>query len=644
MSEIINIREALRNGIRPDTRVPSNSPYLVECRNLQATEYGVKPFSPLVQPIEDAELTAKSFTKSWPFPQLFRGNYRTFICDDNNVQTVNEADWTINAQTTIYNLASRASALALSNNSKPWHFLDLQQTVIFLDGASVLMAFDDTPTWYHTQTRVPQTGCVHKDARVMFGGFPNGASWWNGLTDIQAWLQPHFDNAPASVHDWLDAFESKNFQNWVWWGSIGVGDFLGLWLLEYLLHGNMTWEEKITNGGFASGLTGWTQLGSGWAVSGGKAVHTPGSAGSLGQASLMEPGFAYKYSFTVSDRTAGTLASGFFPDQVNITANGTYTGVFISDDSTDVLFSDLAGTFDGAIDDVSLIRLGANIGFDSTNPWFKQLATRNESGMAPLPVPGQVIRMLPLGDAVMCYTTSGVAALVAFSNPVSSYGVRELDGMSRIGILSRSAAGGGDHGHIFIDDGGTLWGVSRDLNCERIGYQHIFGEWIGDEAIVEYDGQHQEWWLSNGTEAYVFRKGTLSRAPWLPTTVSFAEGGRIGIYTDDADDAAGVTVHSTRFRGTMPRRIYQITHITLVTVDTDATGWSVYVDYRLDVGAAWSTSEEFVTDARGHVQAKVSGLEFRIKCTHPDNTKCDLEEIIVELDHGEEKRSLARLL
>jgi hypothetical protein len=117
--------------------------------------------------------------------------------------------------------------------------------------------------------------------------------------------------------------------------------------------------ERVTNGNFANGSTGWT-LGSGWAVSGGAALHTVGTIASIDQAIAFDAGRVFEVTYTLSGYTGsggyrfrvfgGTTVTG-----TTRTADGTYTEQFtaLAGNVTFVIASTTT-TVGGAIDNISV--------------------------------------------------------------------------------------------------------------------------------------------------------------------------------------------------------------------------------------------------------------------------------------------------
>ena len=117
--------------------------------------------------------------------------------------------------------------------------------------------------------------------------------------------------------------------------------------------------ELVTNGGFDTD-SNWTK-GTGWTISGGKAVATSCTNQNLVGALSILIGNAYKVTFTVSDYSgSGTVKPmlgtvGAVSGTV-VNANGTYTEILVADANQNAIAFRTGGTaFTGKIDSVSLI-------------------------------------------------------------------------------------------------------------------------------------------------------------------------------------------------------------------------------------------------------------------------------------------------
>jgi hypothetical protein len=119
-------------------------------------------------------------------------------------------------------------------------------------------------------------------------------------------------------------------------------------------------SELVTNGDFDTD-SNWNK-GTGWSISGGKAIATSAPSGSrleqfnLGQ-TINRP---YKITLTISDLTEGGF--GVFLGGVNktgLSTNGTHT-IYLTPTGTSQLFIFTSGTTSGSIDNVSVKEVGQN--------------------------------------------------------------------------------------------------------------------------------------------------------------------------------------------------------------------------------------------------------------------------------------------
>ena len=124
------------------------------------------------------------------------------------------------------------------------------------------------------------------------------------------------------------------------------------------VHGDGTRRTRLTGGDFAS-ADGWT-LGANWAVGGGVATHTPGSADAIGQADGLVDGVTYRVAVTVSGRTAGDvtprLTGGTAQAGAAISADGLALGAIVAVAGNDAFELLASSDFDGSVDDVVLYR------------------------------------------------------------------------------------------------------------------------------------------------------------------------------------------------------------------------------------------------------------------------------------------------
>jgi hypothetical protein len=643
----IQFDDALRGGIKTDSRVPRGAVALDQCDYLRPTEFGLKDFLPITQEIVAADLTPGGETWTYPYPQLFRGSKITLLCFSDAIYEVNESTWTA-AELALYDAAYFGDYVPGNGSitvGGGWHFVDYHDNWVLFNGATTIWktSFYDRPL--ATDDVSISTGCDLKN-RMFMGGF-NPANFY-ALADWPTYWKTLMEDVPPELEQKYKIMATGADSNWAWWGTIGGGDLL--WLISKTLYttGAMPASNMLSNGGFTGGSTGWT-LGAGWAY-GTNAINGTAAAGTVSQLSAtmnanIRAGRSYDITFTISNRTGGSVQVGLGAVMGSAkNTDGTHTSTIIS--AVDNAALNIVGnTFDGTVDTVILTETSTGTSqWSSESPW-DTIVGRNEFGMCPLPWQGTILCQKRLGETVICYGDGGITALVPYNAAVSGMAPLDIHGLGMgVGIASRCAVNGSYDEHVFVDNAGELWRLGTDLVANRIGYGHIFADLLANPIVVNFDVHRREYYISgyNGStyECYVYNSSGLGRAPFVPTSVHFMEGGLVGIL--QGNTAAGVEIITNRFGSQDPKGIDEVEGVALTTYDTDTTGWTVYVLYRFDKGATWSTSAGVVVDKRGYARINQTGLEFRIRLTHPDRTKADLDGITVEMQSGG-KRSLDAL-
>jgi hypothetical protein len=118
--------------------------------------------------------------------------------------------------------------------------------------------------------------------------------------------------------------------------------------------------ELISNGTFASDLSGWTDSGASWSWSAGTALHTAGSSTTLTQAEAVTNGSTYQIGITITGRTAGSIsvalgAVSVIESGVSTAFTATFTRTVVAGATgLENLVITPTSDFNGSIDNVSL--------------------------------------------------------------------------------------------------------------------------------------------------------------------------------------------------------------------------------------------------------------------------------------------------
>lgn len=238
----VSLLDALRNGTRPDDRMPRNTQYLTVCQNASAGPFGIRPFRAIAQPITDAALTTALVTKSYPWPQLFKTRDGATLMDKSamfSVTTSPSAAWTIGA-TTVYDFTTynwdndAASSLSLPTDGYDWHMVDLGRFQMFFNGKCVLFRAGFSAKVLGQDEVTITTGASYQDGRVFLGGFDSANV--NALVNWDAYLDTLTGDF---VGEAAKLTTTGMGANWVWWSSIGAPDALRFFSLDFMKFGSM---------------------------------------------------------------------------------------------------------------------------------------------------------------------------------------------------------------------------------------------------------------------------------------------------------------------------------------------------------------------------------------------------------------------
>jgi len=245
----------------------------------------------------------------------------------------------------------------------------------------------------------------------------------------------------------------------------------------------------------------------------------------------------------------------------------------------------------------------------------------NMAGFMPMSFPGIIHKVLPLGNNIIIYGESGIAAL---SSSELVFGLKIL---STVGVIGRDAIFGDDNRHLFIDESGLLKSITPDLIVDKIGYQEFFSPMAGDEVNISYDNSNDRYYISNGTDNYIFTKDGMGTGYQVISSGEFNQGAFVGNIkvtpTYDLEYRIKLDTFDIGYRG-------QKTIESIEIGSDQSSDCYVSIDYRFAAKDAWQTTREVICNNEGIVKLPCAGIEFRFNLRFTSYTNVNLDYIDVK--------------
>ncbi len=290
------------------------------------------------------------------------------------------------------------------------------------------------------------------------------------------------------------------------------------------------------------------------------------------------------------------------------------------------------------------IHLG-QVGFDADRPLFLETALRAEMGFMPMDFQGEVLNVVPMRDFVIVGGDDGVSALIPATSPVPTFGLREK--LIPYGLMSRTSIGGSKDRLLLMDTKGVLWIINSNLSVERLGYEEFFAATAGNDVVITYDEDQDEFYLSSGTIGFILTKSGLSRCPERITAVGWAnDGGNDHVGFQSGGQSTSPTLLNIT---SLPfdlgnRKPKTIASVEIQSRQNAGDLLKVQVDYRNDKAEAMQAGDVVTFNADGIAYIPLlTAVEFRVNITCDTAEDVDsIDDLLVNFTDGQ-KYSLKRL-
>jgi len=238
----------------------------------------------------------------------------------------------------------------------------------------------------------------------------------------------------------------------------------------------------------------------------------------------------------------------------------------------------------------------------------------NEAGFRNIPWEGDVLKVKKLGKGVVVYCENGILVLVPFQQ---TFGMETL---AAVGIPCKSAVGGNDNIHVFVDNDDNLWRLNKDFNLQLLGYREYMSLMTAANIVVEHDPLKREFHISDDSYGYLLTEKGLCQCYQEVTTVAVDNGVSYGVF-DDEEDAEGRIVTDIIDFGQRGNKTIELVEIG----GYSASPIAVAADWRSNIAGSFTRSPSSPVNYNGAATVKVTAAEFRVAVTFDDYSDASLD-------------------
>lgn len=249
-----------------------------------------------------------------------------------------------------------------------------------------------------------------------------------------------------------------------------------------------------------------------------------------------------------------------------------------------------------------------------------------DMGLFPLKNGGTILAAKNLGLDTIFYTTKGISRI-----NWTETGPMEVD-VVPTGVAGRGAMAGDDKVHVWCSKQGTLHRWQLGEGVEDLDKREFISTLEAANIVIDFDPIDRYFSITDGKKGFwLSRTGLGGSDDVMPTSLLRFPGaaepydGLLG--AADIAVTPGAAVVETDIFDAGERGTWEITKVGLATTDTDASGWTVTVLWRMNKGESFTAAAPVTVDDRGVAFVKAPGIEWKVRLEHPDRTKCDLDRI-----------------
>ena len=275
--------------------------------------------------------------------------------------------------------------------------------------------------------------------------------------------------------------------------------------------------------------------------------------------------------------------------------------------------------------------------YGTDDPAFFRQLKRNEMGFYQLPTIGEVLVLKELGEYLIAYSSTGVIALrhvsLEFGSTLAPVHIPKL---AQVGLTGRLAIAGDKDHHVFLDNSGTLWRLTADLQAVPLGYKEYLYHLLGAEPTVHYSpNPHDhtgfgEFYITAINHYYKLTQSGLCKTTQALTSAQFFQGGTIGVAATVPDPTEGSFKTDTLDFNYKGNKTIESVHVfTNETRIVEQIKIWIAFDYRKYKQDTWTEGNWYLCTPEGIAYPKVTSEEFRLRFKTNDFRRQDLDGITI---------------
>lgn len=207
------IADALRNGLRPDSRMPRNAAFMTEMQNLKPTDFGAVSPETVTYPITDGTAAIET----WPHPQLFQSRKYVWRFDSTGFLAYDPDDFSTPVGIVSGNVreATDDTSAATISTANPWHFANWGGLWAATSGDHIVLGFPKDQYYLVDTNTTADSVCMVGDTMV-FAGI--GGTYFQNTGDFDDLFDTWYRTHAEHWRMW-EKSQQRGDTAWLFWGN-----------------------------------------------------------------------------------------------------------------------------------------------------------------------------------------------------------------------------------------------------------------------------------------------------------------------------------------------------------------------------------------------------------------------------------------